>query len=180
MSGAILLVEPAPGFLAHPSALDQRRDQRRRRECCLAPDRSRRVARLLITWPSTSIPAMSIVRKVALFGRPSARPVIASISSIEYSPDSQRPQRLDHTEQGDLIRDEVGRVLGDDDALAEIAIEEGGHAREHRGVGGRGRNHLDQAQVARRVEEVGAEPMTAEFVAAPFGECRDRDSRGVG
>ncbi len=34
------------------------------------------------------MPAMSMVRNVALFGRPIARPVIASISSIEYSPDS--------------------------------------------------------------------------------------------
>ena len=34
------------------------------------------------------MPAMSIVRKVALFGRPSAGPVMASISSIVYSPDS--------------------------------------------------------------------------------------------
>ena len=32
------------------------------------------------------MPAMSIVRNVALFGRPIAGPVIASISSIVYSP----------------------------------------------------------------------------------------------
>ena len=48
----------------------------------------RRSARLPITCARMSTPAMSIVRNVALFGRPSAGPVIASISSIVYSPRS--------------------------------------------------------------------------------------------
>ena len=81
------------------------------------------------------MPAMSIVRNVALFGRPIAAPGDGIDLFDRVFAGLERAQRLDNAEQRDVIRDEVGRVLGDDDALAEIAIDEGGHAREHRGVG---------------------------------------------
>ena len=37
-----------------------------------------------------------------------------------------------------------------------------------------GRNDLEQRQVSRRIEEVRAEPVPAEIVAAPFGEAGNR------
>ena len=68
------------------------------------------------------MPAMSIVRNVALFGRPSAGPVIASISSIVNAPlSSARSTWIDAVEP-DVVGDEVRRVLRDDDALAETVI----------------------------------------------------------
>ena len=42
-----------------------------------------------------------------------------------------------------------------------------------------GRDDLDELQVARRVEEVRAEPVPPEIVAASLGERRDRNARRV-
>jgi hypothetical protein len=78
-----------------------------------------------------------------------------------------------------VVADEVRRVLGDDDAFAEAVIAELRHALGDRGIGLGGRDHLDQPQVARRVEEMRAEPVRAEVVAAAFRELRDRNPRGV-
>ena len=51
------------------------------------------------------------------------------------------------------------------------------HRVEHRAAGVGGRDHFEQVQVARRVEEVRAEPVLPEVVAAAFGERRDRECR---
>ena len=105
---------------------------------------------------------MSIVRNVALFGRPMAGPVIASISSIVYVAGVvQRPEDLHDAEEADVVGDEVRRVLRDDDALAEAVVGELGDGVDDRRIGVRRRNDLEQPQVARRVEEVRAEPVRA-------------------
>ena len=91
------------------------------------------------------MPAMSMVRNVALFGRPIAGPVIASISSIVILAGFERAQRLHHAEQPDVVGDEVRRVFRDDDALAEAVIGEARDARDDVGVGLGGRNHFDAA-----------------------------------
>ena len=91
------------------------------------------------------MPAMSIVRNVALFGRPSAGPVIASISSIVYSPALERAKHLAHAEQADVVGDEVRRVLGDDHAFAEAVVGKPRDALDDRRVGVRGRDDLDAA-----------------------------------
>jgi hypothetical protein len=75
---------------------------------------------------------MSMVRNVALLGRPSGGPVIASISSMVNSPDSSAAKNPHHAEKADPVADEVGRVLRDDDALAEPVIGEPGHLLDHR------------------------------------------------
>ena len=72
---------------------------------------------------------MSTVRNVALFGRPIAGPVIASISSIVKSPDSSARNTCINAEHADAVGDEAGRVLCEDDALAEAEIGELGHDR---------------------------------------------------
>ena len=55
----------------------------------------------------TSIPARSIVRNVALFGRPMAGPVIASTSVDRQSPPSIAAEDLHHTEEAEPVGDEV-------------------------------------------------------------------------
>ena len=78
------------------------------------------------------MPAMSIVRNVALFGRPSAGPVIASISSIVYCPDSSARSTCTTPYNADVVGDEVRRVLRDDDAFAETMVGEPRHALDDR------------------------------------------------
>ena len=79
-----------------------------------------------------------------------------------------------------MVADEVRRVLGDDDALAEMMIGEVGDRGDDGGIGLRRRNQLEQPQVARRVEEVRAQPVAAELVAAALRQRADRNARGVG
>ena len=60
-----------------------------------------------------------------------------------------------------MVADEVWRVLGDDHALAEGTIGERDDRVQHRAIGLGRRDHFEQVQVARRVEEMRAEPVTA-------------------
>ena len=122
---------------------------------------------------------MSIVRNVALFGRPIAGPVIASISSIVYWPGLERAKDLRHAVEADVVGDEVRPVLRDDDALAETVIREVRHALDDRRIGLRRRDDLEEPQIPRRVEEVRAEPVPPEVVAPAFRQRRDRDARRV-
>ena len=106
------------------------------------------------------MPAMSTVRNVALFGRPMAGPVIASISSIVY-PSSERlrpgAEDLHDAVEADAIGDEVRRVLRRNHALSEAVVGESATACSTAGSVSGVRNDLDQTQVARRVEEMRAE-----------------------
>ena len=118
------------------------------------------------------------MRNVALFGRPMAGPVIASISSIVYPP-TQRAKHLHDTEEADAVRDEVRRVFRDDDALAEAVIGEPRDSLDDRPLRIGRRNHFEQAQISRRVEEVGAEPVPLEAVGSPLGKCGDGNAGRV-
>ena len=91
----------------------------------------------------------------------------------------ERLERARHAVERDVVADEVRRVLRDDDALAEQVIAETRDGRDDRRIGFRGRDDLEQPQVARRVEEVRAEPVAAEVVGAAFGQRRDRNARRV-
>ena len=71
-----------------------------------------------------SRPARSSVRNVALFGRPIAGPVIASISSIVYSPAATSAEDARDSREREVVADEVRRVLRDHHALAEVVIGE--------------------------------------------------------
>ena len=64
---------------------------------------------------------------------------------------------VEHDGDADAVGDEVGRVVGEDDLLAEEAVGEGGEGGEQRGIGFGGGDEFKQAHVARRIEEVGAE-----------------------
>ena len=72
--------------------------------------------------------------------------------------------RREHREDAHAVGDEIRRVLGADHALAERRGEERLEAIEDRRVGvGRG-NQLDQAHVARRIEEMDADEALAQFL----------------
>ena len=78
--------------------------------------------------------------------------------------------------QAEVVGDEVRRVLRDDDALAQPVIGERADGFDDRRVGVGRRDHLEQVQIARRIEEVRAEPVPPEAVAigprrAPRWEC---------
>ena len=128
------------------------------------------------------MPARSIVRNVALFGRPIAGPVIASISSIEYSASGARPglEDLHDAVEADAIGDEVRRVLGGDDAFAEPVVGELDDRTLDRRIGIRRADDFDQPQIARRIEEMRSERVRAERRRPAFDDGRDRDARRVG
>ena len=87
---------------------------------------------------------------------------------------------VQHRKSTDAVGDEVGSVFGKDDAFAEANVAEVRDEIDQRGVGLRGGNEFKQAHVARRVEEVGAEPGAAEIVGEAFGNFADRQAAGVG
>ena len=177
---AVLLVEALARLGADPAALDQRADERRQRERAPASARRSRSAGCATTCARTSMPAMSIVRKVALFGRPIAGPgdrvdLLDRVSPVAPAPRRSasapnRPRRLAM---------KFGRVLRDDDALAEPPVGELGDAADDRRIGVGGRDDLEQVQVARRIEEVRAEPVLPERVGPAFGDARERNAGGV-
>ena len=75
-----------------------------------------------------------------------------------------------------MIADEVRSVPGDHDSLTQMAIGEGAHLADHVRTRLGRRDDFQQMQVARRIEEVGAEPMAAEVVAAALGERMNRNA----
>ena len=72
-----------------------------------------------------------------------------------------------------------GESLATTTPFAERAIGERGHRVQHGAVRVRRRDHFEQVQIARRVEEVRAEPVTTEVVAAALGDRGDRNGRRV-
>ena len=90
-----------------------------------------------------------------------------------------RIERPGHAIERDVIADEVRRVLGDDDALAEMMVGEIPNGLDDCRLGLRRRDQLEQAQVARRVEEMRAEPVTPEIFTTAFRKQCDGYARGV-
>ena len=79
-----------------------------------------------------------------------------------------------------MVADEVRRILGHHHALAETMVGEMADGLDHLGPRLRRRDDLEQMEIARRVEEVCAEPVPPEVVAPPLRERRDRNARRVG
>lgn len=70
---------------------------------------------------------------------------------------------LRHDEDADPVCYEVGRIAGIDDCLAETAVGKVGYGGNRLRIGLRCRDDFEQSHVARRIEEMRAEPGTAEF-----------------
>ena len=89
-------------------------------------------------------------------------------------------ERAHHPIDADPVADKVRRVLGDDDALAQVHARKRRDAPEHVRVGVGRRDDLEQLEVARRVEKVRAQKARLEVVAAAVHDVRDRQARRVG
>ena len=85
-----------------------------------------------------------------------------------------------HAVKRDVVADEVRRVLRDHDALPEPAIGEVNDRLHDCRQRVRPWNDFEQLQVARRIEEMRAEPVTTEILAPSFGQRRDRNAGRVG
>ena len=159
---ASLLVEPLPRFGANPAALDQRVDQRR---CGERRPRPRPVEplRQVRDHVRQHVDAGDIHRPEGRALRPADRRPghgVDLFDGVVPAPGAAKV-RLD-AEQAEMVGDEIGRVPGDDDALAEAAIGATGDAVDDRRQGIGGRDDLEQVEVARRIEEVRAEPALPE------------------
>ncbi len=90
-----------------------------------------------------------------------------------------QPQDVQHREGADAVGDEIRSVLRPHDHLAQAAVGELGDGCEHFRPGVAGGDHFQQAHVAGRVEEVGAQPVAAEVFRAPFGDLAEEEAAGV-
>ena len=68
---------------------------------------------------------------------------------------------VEHDRDADAVGDEVGRVVREDDLLAEEAISESGESGDDGGIGFGCGDDFQQTHVARRIEEVRAEEAAA-------------------
>ena len=83
-------------------------------------------------------------------------------------------------ENADTVGDEVGRVEGADHTLAEARGQPGLEPIERARIGRAGGDDLDQAHVARRVEEVDAAEARTHIGRERLRQRVDRQSGGVG
>ena len=88
-----------------------------------------------------------MVRKVADLGHPTACPVSASTSSMVRSISCIEPHDVQHGKCSDAIADEVRRVFGDDDALAQPHVAEVRDGVDRGAIGFGRRNNFQQAHV---------------------------------
>jgi hypothetical protein len=108
---------------------------------------------------------MSIVRNVALFGLPSAGPLRVDLLDRVIA-GREGLQRQRDAEQADVVGDKAGHVLRDDDAFAEAVVRERRDSGRYRGIRVRSRDEFEESQVARRIEEMRAEPVPSKIPAA--------------
>jgi hypothetical protein len=107
-------------------------------------------------------------------------PVRASTSS---KPRPETRGVVHHRQDGEHthpVGDEVGGVLGADDALAQAGGEPGLQGIQGGGIGRAGGDQLHQRHVARRVEEVDAAEAGAGLGRHAFGQGVDGQAGGVG
>ena len=88
-------------------------------------------------------------------------------------------QRGQDREHADPVADEVRRVLGVHDALAQGGDQEAFQPGQHLGVGGGAGNQLGQVHVARRVEEVDAAETVVKRFIKNIRQAIDRQAGSV-
>ena len=84
-----------------------------------------------------------------------------------------------HRENADAVGDEVGRVLGADDALAQRRRQEGLELIEEQRLGGVLRDQLDQMHVARGIEKMDTAEPRPQVSRAGLRQRVDRQAGGV-
>ena len=85
-------------------------------------------------------------------------------------------EQMHHAREREMVADEVRRVLRNHHSLAEVVIGERADLVDDRAARVSGWNDFEQMQVTGRVEEVRAEPVTPEVVAATLGERVNRNA----
>ena len=91
-----------------------------------------------------------------------------------------QPHDVQHRKRSDAIADEVRRVFGENNALAEMNVAEVGNRVDGRAVGVGRRNEFQQPHVPRRIKEVCPKPRTAKIVGESFGNFPHGQPAGVG
>ena len=157
---ALLLVEAAAGLVAQPLALEHGFEKRRQR---------RLTACILLCFGEVPRHMRQDVEPhhVRQPEGAGARPADGGAGQRVHLLDGQvfflhHAQRLQDDEDADAVGDEVRRVAREDDFLAEVLIGEAGKRLHRRRIGVRSGNDLHQPHVARRIEEVRAEPAAAQ------------------
>ena len=90
-----------------------------------------------------------------------------------------RRQHTTHLEERDPIADEIRRVLRQHHGLAQANVGKVHDGGQRFGARVGGRDDLEQAQISRRVEEMGADEVSSKRLAPSFGQGRNRNSRRV-
>ena len=90
-----------------------------------------------------------------------------------------QPHHVEHGKRADAVADEIGSVFGEHDAFAQVHVAEVRDNINRGAVRFRRRDNLQQAHVARRIEEVSAEPCPAEVVGESFRDFAHWQAAGV-
>ena len=80
----------------------------------------------------------------------------------------------------DAVGHEVGSVLGNHDTLAQALVAKLADGLNDRIQGLRRGNQFQQLEIARRIEEMGSQPVPAKIVAQPLPKAGYRNPGGVG
>ncbi len=107
-------------------------------------------------------------------GRPGQR-----IDGIEAQTELHAMMHRQHREHADAIGDEIGRVLGADDAFAERGGEEAFELIHHLGPCAGVRDQLHQMHVARRIEKMHATETRTQLLGQRLRQLRNAQSRSV-
>ena len=170
---ADFLVEALPGFVAEPAALEQFVENRGE---LAASDALREVGGNV----GEDVDADEIGEAKCSGARPADGGTGERVDFFDSKPCSSiRFGGVEHDRDADAIGDEVGRVVREDDLLAEHAIGEGGEGGDDGGIGVGSGNDFEEAHVARRIEEVRAEEAVSDRRECG-GDLRDGQAGGVG
>jgi hypothetical protein len=90
------------------------------------------------------------------------------------------PHYVQNRKSADAVADEVGRVLGKNYSLPETHVAELGNGIDQSAVRVWGGNEFEQSHIARRIEEMRAEPRAPEIVGEALGNLADRQPASVG
>ena len=85
-----------------------------------------------------------------------------------------------HPHHADAVGDKARRVVAANDAFAQLHVAEPGQRFGHLGRCVPAGDQLQQAHIARRVEEMGDGEIAPERLRPALDQVRERDRRGVG
>ena len=109
-----------------------------------------------------------------------AGPVIASTSATVSPAGLHRLEDLHQAVDAKPVGDEPGVSFATTTPFPSRRSAKSITVRRTAGVGVGSRDHFEQRQVSRRIEEMRPQPAFPEGGAAAFGDARDRDARRVG